>query len=72
MGFGVIRHRFHTNMEIYSLIMAWGLDLGETVKIVRKVMEAIVHSDYLEGMESILGWFILGVVLDVHIGLVTA
>ncbi|GLJ15357.1 hypothetical protein SUGI_0251870 [Cryptomeria japonica] len=48
------------NMDVYSLIMAWGLDLGESEEMV-KVMESIVHRDYLNGMDSILEWEISGV-----------
>lgn len=57
-GFEELKHGYCTNMDIYSLIMAWGLDLGEPVEMVKGVMEALVHKDFLEGMDSILEWAI--------------
>lgn len=54
------------NMDVYSLIMVWGLDVGEPVEVVKKMMETIVHSDYLNDMDLILEWAILGVGIDVR------
>lgn len=67
--FGDLRRRYQTNMDVYSLIMAWGLDLGETVKTVTRVMEAIVHRDFLDGIYSILEWAIPREGLDVREGI---
>lgn len=66
---GVVRHRYKTNMDVYSLILAWGLDLEKFVEPVRQVTEAIVPEDYHLGMESILEWVVPGVGFDVCEGI---
>lgn len=71
-GFRDLKHSYRTNMDVYSLIIVWGLDLGETVETVKRVMEAIVHSDFLEGMDSIMEWAIPGEGLDVREGIESA
>lgn len=60
-GFKKLTHIFKTNMDIYLLVMAWGLNLGELVNEVRRVMKTLVHKYFLVDMESIPQWVILGV-----------
>lgn len=60
-GFKKLTHRFRTNMDIYSLVMAWGLDLGEPVNEVRRVMKTLVHKYFLVDIERILQRAIPGV-----------
>lgn len=67
-SFGNMRHRYKTNMDVYSLIIAWGLDLGELTRIVREVMEMMVHRYFLEGLESILEWVVPGEYFDYREG----
>lgn len=49
--------------------MAWGLDLGESIEVVKKVMKALVYKDYLKNMDSLLEWMILGVGMDINEGI---
>lgn len=67
--FDDLKHRYRMNMDIYSLIMAWGLDLGESIELVKKVMKTLVYEDYLEDMNSLLEWATPGVGMDISEGI---
>lgn len=43
--------------------------MGESIEVVKKVMKALVHENYLEGMGSLLEWEILGVGMDISEGI---
>ncbi|GLJ39321.1 hypothetical protein SUGI_0802560 [Cryptomeria japonica] len=45
-------------MDVYSLVMAWGLESGEDMEMVRSAMEALVPNDYLGELDSLLEWTI--------------
>lgn len=64
-SFGSLIHRYKKNIDIYSLIMAWDLDLGEQVETIREVMRTIVPKDFLDGLDSMFKW----VIPDVGMGL---
>lgn len=60
-----IGHKYKTNMEIYSLIAAWGLELEDSVDKVKKILRALISEKYVLGMDSIFEWAIPGVGIDV-------
>ncbi|XP_057861159.2 uncharacterized protein LOC131069670 [Cryptomeria japonica] len=62
---------YKMKMDVFSLIMAWGLELEETTATVRRVMQTIGHDDFLVGMDSLLQWAELGVGFDAREGLET-
>lgn len=70
--FGALRHMLRLNLDMYSLIVAWGLDIGEPVELVCKVMLKIVHKDFLVDMDSIFKWVIPRVGLDIFEGIIDA
>lgn len=51
-----ISHPYRTNMEIYSLIVAWGLELKDTVDKVRRVLKELITKKNLDGLDSVLEW----------------
>ncbi|GLJ22869.1 hypothetical protein SUGI_0431090 [Cryptomeria japonica] len=57
-AFEGIKHRYKMRMDVYSLIMVWGLECGEDTGTMRWVMEALVPNEYLGEMESFLEWVV--------------
>ncbi|GLJ11229.1 hypothetical protein SUGI_0147830 [Cryptomeria japonica] len=55
-------------MDVYSLVMAWGLESGDDTGMVRRILKALVPSDYLGELVSLLEWAILGVGFDIGEG----
>lgn len=59
-GVAVIGHHYRCREDIYSLLMAWGLEMGHTVEEVRKVLQRIIPGEYLLNLESLLEWAVPG------------
>lgn len=48
--------------------MAWALEFEDTVEKVWHILKELIVEEYLDGLESILDWVILGVGIDVSEG----
>lgn len=47
------KHKYHINMDIFSMILGWALDLAEDVDVIKWVFNALVKEDMLGGLGSI-------------------
>ncbi|GLJ30919.1 hypothetical protein SUGI_0615760 [Cryptomeria japonica] len=65
-AFEGIKHRYKTRMDVYSLVMARGLECGDDTGTMRRAMEALVLSKYLGELDSLLEWAVPRV--GFHIG----
>lgn len=60
-----INHQYRTNMEMYSLIPAWGLEFEDTVDKVQQVLKELIVEEYLDGLEYVLEWVVSGVGINI-------
>lgn len=51
------------------MVVAWGLELGDTMKNVKWVVCSIIDYEWLIGLDSFLEWVVLGVGFDVSEGI---
>lgn len=63
-----IKHRYKTRMDVYSLVMVWGLECGDDMGTVRRIMDALVPSEYLGELDSLLEWVVTGAGFDIGEG----
>lgn len=56
--------QWKVNLDIISMIIAWGLEIGEDIEMVKWAITLIFEDEMLEGLDSILEWVVLGVGLD--------
>lgn len=59
------RHRYCLNMDVVTMVMAWGLELGDSTKNAAWVVRTILDDEWLVGLNSILEWVIPGAGFDV-------
>lgn len=62
------KHKFRSNMDIVTMVVAWGLELGDTTNNVQWVVRSIVEDEWLLGLNSVLEWAIPGAGFDVNEG----
>lgn len=67
-AFEGIKHRYKTRIDVYSLVMAWGLESSDNTGMVKRVMEALIPADYLGELDSLLAWAVPGVGFDIGEG----
>lgn len=63
------RHKGQMNVDIASMIFAWGLELNEEIEVIKWVMSSLFDANLLMGMDSFLEWAVLGVGYDVLEGI---
>ncbi|GLJ40459.1 hypothetical protein SUGI_0833650 [Cryptomeria japonica] len=59
-NFRVVEYRYQTNMDAYSLIVAWGLEFEHSLGPIKKVVEAIIPEDYSLGLDTVYEWAVSG------------
>lgn len=60
-----VKHRFGLNMDVVTMLVVWGLELGDSIENVEWVVRAILDDEWLVGLNSILEWAIPGEGFDV-------
>lgn len=58
-------HHYRPNMDVYSLMVVWGLEFEDSIDTVKMVMKALVPEEFLLGMDSIFEWVVPGEGFDV-------
>lgn len=53
-----IRFRYKTNMEVYSLIMAWACEFKPETEKIKLMLTKLIDEDYLINLDSILEWVV--------------
>lgn len=54
------KHKFLLNMDVVTMVVAWGLELGDSIENVEWVVWAILDYEWLVGLNSSLEWAIPG------------
>lgn len=61
------KHRYRTKKDIVTMVVVWGLELGDTIDNVLWVVRSIVDDEWLVGLNSILEWVVPSVGFDVRV-----
>lgn len=63
-----ISHWYRTNMEVYSLIMAWACEFKPEVEKVKLTLVKLIDQEFLINLDSILEWVVLGIGIQIKEG----
>lgn len=56
--------RWKVNLDIISMVIAWGLEIGDDIETVKWAATSLFDDDFIEGLDSILEWVVPGVGFD--------
>lgn len=62
-------HKYKTNVDVVTMVLAWGLELGERKDVLVEVLRLCVEDDWLGGLMELLQMTMSGVGFNVGEGL---